>query len=132
MRDSEKKLLDDLEKAKIDWEEETKNQRYAVTAEDVASVVAMMSGVPVHRIAQAETTRLIKMPQELQGKVIGQDEAIRKVVKAIQRNRAGLKDPNKPIGTFIFLGPTGVGKTELARNLPDTCLTRKMLSSEST
>jgi ATP-dependent Clp protease ATP-binding subunit ClpC len=117
LRDTEKQLLDELETAKRDWEEETKNQRYTVTAEDVAAVVAMMSGVPVHRIAQAETTRLIKMPQELQGKVIGQDDAIRKVVKAIQRNRAGLKDPSKPIGTFIFLGPTGVGKTELAKEL---------------
>ncbi len=115
LRDTEKQLLEELENAKRSWEEETKNQRYTVTADDVAAVVAMMSGVPVHRIAQAETTRLIKMPQELQGKVIGQDDAIRKVVKAIQRNRAGLKDPNKPIGTFIFLGPTGVGKTELAR-----------------
>lgn len=83
----------------------------------MAAVVAMMSGVPVHRIAQAETTRLLKMPQELQGQVIGQDEAIKKVVKAIQRNRAGLKDPSKPIGSFIFLGPTGVGKTELAKVL---------------
>ncbi|MFM7078393.1 MAG: ATP-dependent Clp protease ATP-binding subunit, partial [Bacteroidota bacterium] len=117
LRDSEKQLLEELENAKRSWEEETKNQRYTVTADDVAAVVAMMSGVPVHRIAQAETTRLIKMPQELQGKVIGQDDAIRKVVKAIQRNRAGLKDPNKPIGTFIFLGPTGVGKTELAKEL---------------
>ncbi|MFM2189752.1 MAG: hypothetical protein RL491_138 [Bacteroidota bacterium] len=117
LRDTEKQLLEELETAKRNWEEETKNQRYTVSAEDVASVVAMMSGVPVHRIAQAETTRLIKMPQELQGKVIGQDDAIRKVVKAIQRNRAGLKDPNKPIGTFIFLGPTGVGKTELAKEL---------------
>ncbi|MEY3342613.1 MAG: hypothetical protein RL090_297 [Bacteroidota bacterium] len=117
LRDTEKQLLEELENAKRSWEEETKNQRYTVTADDVAAVVAMMSGVPVHRIAQAETTRLIKMPQELQGKVIGQDDAIRKVVKAIQRNRAGLKDPNKPIGTFIFLGPTGVGKTELAKEL---------------
>jgi ATP-dependent Clp protease ATP-binding subunit ClpC len=117
LRDTEKQLLEELETAKKSWEEETKNQRYAVTGEDVAAVVAMMSGVPVHRIAQAETTRLIKMPEELQGKVIGQDEAIKKVVKAIQRNRAGLKDPNKPIGSFIFLGPTGVGKTELAKVL---------------
>lgn len=117
LRDTEKQLLEELESAKKAWEEETKNQRYTVSADDVAAVVAMMSGVPIHRIAQAETTRLINMPKELQGKVIGQDEAIKKVVKAIQRNRAGLKDPDKPIGSFIFLGPTGVGKTELAKVL---------------
>ncbi len=117
LRDSEKQLIDQLESAKRAWEEETKNMRFTVTEEHVADVVAMMSGIPVTRIAQAETARLVKMPEELQGKVIGQDEAIKKVVKAIQRNRAGLKDPNKPIGSFIFLGPTGVGKTELAKVL---------------
>lgn len=117
LRDTEKQLLEQLEGAKRTWEEETKTQRYTVDLEDVSQVVAMMSGIPVTRIAQAETTRLIKMPEELSGKVIGQDDAVRKVVKAIQRNRAGLKDPNKPIGTFIFLGPTGVGKTELAKVL---------------
>jgi len=117
LRDTEKQLLEELETAKKSWEEETKNQRYSVTVDDVSAVVAMMSGVPIHRIATAETTRLIRMPEELKGKVIGQDEAIKKVVKAIQRNRAGLKDPNKPIGSFIFLGPTGVGKTELAKVL---------------
>jgi ATP-dependent Clp protease ATP-binding subunit ClpC len=117
LRDTEKQLLEELETAKKDWEEETKNQRFTVSEEDVAAVVAMMSGVPVYRIAQAETTRLINMPEELQGQVIGQDQAISKVVKAIQRNRAGLKDPSKPIGSFIFLGPTGVGKTELAKVL---------------
>lgn len=117
LRDSEKQLLEQLETAKRQWEEETKNQRYSVTEGNVSEVVAMMSGIPVQRVAQAETARLIKMPEELKGKVIGQDEAIQKVVRAIQRNRAGLKDPNKPIGTFIFLGPTGVGKTELAKVL---------------
>jgi ATP-dependent Clp protease ATP-binding subunit ClpC len=117
LRDSEKQLLEQLETAKRAWEEETKTQRYQVNHESVAEVVAMMSGVPVYRIAQAETVRLIKMPDELKGKVVGQDEAIKKVVKAIQRNRAGLKDPNKPIGSFIFLGPTGVGKTEMAKVL---------------
>ena len=117
LRDSEKQLIDQLEAAKKQWEDETKNQRYAVTEEDVAEVVSMMSGIPLQRVAQAETARLIKMPDELKGKVIGQDEAIQKVVRAIQRNRAGLKDPNKPIGSFIFLGPTGVGKTELAKVL---------------
>jgi ATP-dependent Clp protease ATP-binding subunit ClpC len=117
LRDSEKQLIDQLEVAKKQWEEDTKNQRFNVSDEDVAEVVSMMSGVPLQRVAQAETARLLKMPDELKGKVIGQDEAIQKVVKAIQRNRAGLKDPNKPIGSFIFLGPTGVGKTELAKVL---------------
>jgi len=97
------------------WEEETKSHRYTVNEQDVAEVVAMMTGIPVTRVAQTESHRLVKMADELKGKVIGQDQAIAKVVKAIQRNRAGLKDPNKPIGTFIFLGPTGVGKTELAK-----------------
>jgi ATP-dependent Clp protease ATP-binding subunit ClpC len=115
LRDTEKQLLEQLESAKKAWEEETKTQRYSVTGDNVAEVVAMMSGIPVNRIAQAETTRLLKMGDEMKGKVIGQDEAVKKIVKAIQRNRAGLKDPNKPIGTFIFLGPTGVGKTELAK-----------------
>ncbi|HRC32107.1 MAG TPA: ATP-dependent Clp protease ATP-binding subunit [Bacteroidia bacterium] len=117
LRDTEKQYIDELEKAKLKWEEDTRLQRFTVNEENVAEVVAMMSGVPVHRIAQAETARLIQMPTELQGKVVGQDEAIKKVVKAIQRNRAGLKDPNRPIGSFIFLGPTGVGKTELAKVL---------------
>jgi ATP-dependent Clp protease ATP-binding subunit ClpC len=117
LRDSEKQLLDQLDSAKKVWDEETRNQRFIVDHENVAEVVAMMSGIPVTRVAQAETARLLKMPEELKGKVIGQDEAIKKIVKAIQRNRAGLKDPNKPIGSFIFLGPTGVGKTELAKVL---------------
>ena len=115
LRDTEKKLFDQLDVAKKQWEEETKNQRFAVTEDNVADVVAMMTGIPVTRIATAETTRLVQMPELIKGKVIGQEDAIQKVVKAIQRNRAGLKDPNKPIGTFIFLGPTGVGKTELAK-----------------
>ncbi len=116
-RDREKDLLDliDLEKKK--WEKELAVNRETVDAEKVAEVVAMMTGVPVQRIAQTEGTRLLKMADELKGLVIGQDEAILKVVKSIQRNRAGLKDPNKPIGTFIFLGPTGVGKTQLAKVL---------------
>ncbi|HNQ00215.1 MAG TPA: AAA family ATPase, partial [Bacteroidia bacterium] len=115
LRDTEKQLLEQLEMAKKQWEEETKNHRYTVSEQDVAEVVAMMTGIPVTRVAQTESHRLVKMSDELKGKVIGQDGAIAKVVKAIQRNRAGLKDPNKPIGTFIFLGPTGVGKTELAK-----------------
>ena len=116
-RDREKDLLDMIELEKKKWEKELAVNRETVDAEKVAEVVAMMTGVPVQRIAQTEGTRLLKMADELQGSVIGQDEAIRKVVKSIQRNRAGLKDPNKPIGTFIFLGPTGVGKTQLAKVL---------------
>jgi ATP-dependent Clp protease ATP-binding subunit ClpC len=116
-RDREKELQDRLEVEKQKWENELSKNRIIVDAEKVAEVVAMMTGVPVQRIAQAEGTRLLKMADELKGSVIGQDEAIEKVVKSIQRNRAGLKDPNKPIGTFIFLGPTGVGKTQLAKVL---------------
>ena len=116
-RDREKDLLDLIEIEKKKWEKELSVNRETVDAEKVAEVVAMMTGVPVQRIAQTEGTRLLKMADELRGSVIGQDEAIQKVVKSIQRNRAGLKDPNKPIGTFIFLGPTGVGKTQLAKVL---------------
>jgi ATP-dependent Clp protease ATP-binding subunit ClpC len=116
-RDREKQLLEELESEKQKWEKELSKNREIVDSEKVAEVVAMMTGVPVQRIAQAEGTRLLKMMDELKEKVIGQDEAIEKVVKSIQRNRAGLKDPNKPIGTFIFLGPTGVGKTQLAKIL---------------
>src|SRR3954463_7519159 len=115
LRDTEKQLLEQLESAKKQWEDETKSQRFTVTEQNVAEVVGMMTGIPVFRIAQSEGNRLVKMGEELKGRVIGQDEAIAKIVRAIQRNRAGLKDPNKPIGTFIFLGPTGVGKTELAK-----------------
>jgi ATP-dependent Clp protease ATP-binding subunit ClpC len=116
-RDNERKLLIELENAKRRWEEESKIHRVQVSEDNVAEVVAMMSGVPVQRIAQNESERLITMEDDLGGSVIGQNEAIKKVVKAIRRNRAGLKDPNKPIGTFIFLGPTGVGKTHLAKVL---------------
>lgn len=116
-RKEEVKLMDELEQAKKRWESEEDVNRTVVDEQDVAKVVAMMTGVPVQRIAQNESERLLKMGEVLEGKVIGQDEAIKKVVKAIRRNRAGLKDPNKPIGSFIFLGPTGVGKTYLAKVL---------------
>jgi len=116
-RDREKEYLDLLEKEKEKWEKELTKNREIVDEEQVAEVVAMMTGVPVQRIAQAEGTRLLQMGEEIKGRVVGQDEAISKIVKSIQRNRAGLKDPNKPIGTFIFLGPTGVGKTQLAKVL---------------
>ena len=117
LRDTEKQLQVQLEEAKKVWEEETKLNRVVVTEDNVAEVVSMMSGVPVQKISQNEGEKLVKMVEQLKGKVIGQDEALKKVVKAIQRNRAGLKDPNKPIGSFIFLGPTGVGKTQLAKIL---------------
>lgn len=117
LRDKEKRLIEQLEDEQSRWEKELAKYRETVDAEKVAEVVAMMTGVPVQRIAQAEGTRLLKMADELKGSVIGQDEAISKIVRAIQRNRAGLKDPNKPIGTFVFLGPTGVGKTQLAKVL---------------
>ena len=116
-RDKEKELLDKLDSEKKKWEKELSLNRETVDEDKVAEVVAMMTGVPVQRIAQAEGTRLLKMADELRGSVIGQEEAIGKVVKSIQRNRAGLKDPNKPIGTFVFLGPTGVGKTQMAKVL---------------
>ncbi|MEY4054622.1 MAG: hypothetical protein RL034_1540, partial [Bacteroidota bacterium] len=125
LRDTEKKLGESLEQAKTAWEEESKHKRYPISEENIAEVVSMMTGIPVKRMVQAETDKLRRMNEEMKGMVIGQDEAILKVVKAIQRNRVGLKDPKKPIGTFIFLGPTGVGKTELAR-----ALARNMFESE--
>ena len=117
LRSEELIVLEQLDKEKKDWEYKTHIQREVVTKENVAEVVAMMTGVPVQRIAQNESDRLLKMDDELKGSVVGQDDAIKKIAKAIRRNRAGLKDPNKPIGSFIFLGPTGVGKTYLAKVL---------------
>ncbi|MEI7724482.1 MAG: ATP-dependent Clp protease ATP-binding subunit [Bacteroidota bacterium] len=117
LRDSERKLQDSLEREKKKWEENARLNRQSVSEENVAEVVAMMTGIPMQRIAKNESDRLVNMEAELENSVIGQNEAIKKVTKAIRRNRAGLKDPNKPIGTFIFLGPTGVGKTHLAKVL---------------
>ena len=117
LRDTERNLNERLELAKKKWEEENKNMRVTVTEDHVGDVVAMMTGIPVQRIAEKESGKLARMDKDIEGKVIGQEEAINKVVKAIKRNRAGLKDPNKPIGSFIFLGPTGVGKTQLAKIL---------------
>ncbi len=117
LRDSESKLVRQLEYAKIQWEEESKVKRYPVEEEDIAEVVSMMTGIPVRRVAESESNKLVTMAEDLQKDVIGQDEAVVKITKAIQRNRVGLKDPSKPIGSFIFLGPTGVGKTELAKVL---------------
>ncbi|MBQ3656050.1 MAG: ATP-dependent Clp protease ATP-binding subunit [Bacteroidales bacterium] len=118
-RDKEGELLKLLDTEKEKWDKDVSKKREVVDESNIEEVVAMMTGVPVTRIAQAESLRLKKMAQELQEKVIGQSEAVEKIVKAIQRNRAGLKDPNKPIGTFIFLGPTGVGKTQLAKILAE-------------
>jgi ATP-dependent Clp protease ATP-binding subunit ClpC len=117
LRDDEKRLEKSLSEAQEKWEAESKLNREIVTEENVAEVISMMTGVPVNRIAQTEGNKLSVLPELISGKVIGQDEAVSKVVKAIQRNRAGLKDPNKPIGSFIFLGQTGVGKTQLAKVL---------------
>jgi ATP-dependent Clp protease ATP-binding subunit ClpC len=117
LRDKEKLVENELAAAKNAWETEAKAKRYMVTDEDVAQVVAMMSGIPVTKIAQSETDKLAKMKETLKSKVIGQDKAIEAISKAIQRTRVGLKDPKKPIGSFVFLGPTGVGKTQLAKEL---------------
>ncbi|MAE87677.1 MAG: Clp protease ClpC [Flammeovirgaceae bacterium] len=117
LRDKEKKLLAQLDEEKNKWEEETKTKRYEVNEENVAEVIAMMTGIPTKRIAQNESVKLLAMKEDLKKKVIGQDDAVIKLTKAIQRTRVGLKDPKKPIGSFIFLGPTGVGKTEMAKML---------------
>ena len=117
LRDDEKNIEKQLSIAQAQWEEEAKAHKEIVDEENVADVVSMMTGIPVNRIAQKEITKLAELPSLIKGKVIGQNDAVAKVVKAIQRNRAGLKDPNKPIGSFIFLGQTGVGKTQLAKVL---------------
>jgi ATP-dependent Clp protease ATP-binding subunit ClpC len=125
LRDDEKNIESALESAQKQWEEDSKLNREIVTEDNVAEVVSMMTGIPVNRVAEAESNRLKDLPNLIKGKVIGQDEAVTKVVKAIQRNRVGLKDPNKPIGSFIFLGSTGVGKTQLAK-----VLARELFDSE--
>ena len=117
LRDDEKNLEKELINQQEIWENDSKLHRETVDQDNVAEVVSMMSGVPVNRIAQTEINKLAELPELIKGKVIGQNDAVNKVVKAIQRNRAGLKDPNKPIGSFIFLGQTGVGKTQLAKVL---------------
>jgi ATP-dependent Clp protease ATP-binding subunit ClpC len=117
LRDVERQLNNQLDESRQKWEEESKNNRQIVDEDSVAQVVSMMSGIPVTKISQNENLRLSKMSESIVGKVIGQDNAVKKIVKAIQRGRVGLKDPNKPIGSFMFLGPTGVGKTQLAKVL---------------
>jgi ATP-dependent Clp protease ATP-binding subunit ClpC len=117
LRDTEKNLLEELDRAKAEWENETKTKRYTVSEDNVAEVVSMMTGIPLQRVGQTDSVKLLNMYETVGQKIIGQDDAIKKLTKAIQRTRAGLKDPKKPIGSFIFLGPTGVGKTELAKEL---------------
>jgi ATP-dependent Clp protease ATP-binding subunit ClpC len=117
LRDQESKLIKKLEKNKQEWEDEAKAAKYPVNDDDIAEVVSMMTGIPVTKVAQQENKKLVGMTEKIKQYVIGQDKACEKITKAIQRNRLGLKDPSKPIGTFIFLGPTGVGKTELAKVL---------------
>ncbi len=117
LRDKERQLQSDLEIAKREWEAKTQDMIYDVTEEDIATVVSMMTGIPTTRVAQAESVKLLKMEEALKQRIVGQDEAVSKLSKAIRRTRAGLKSANRPIGTFIFLGPTGVGKTELAKEL---------------
>jgi len=119
LRDREKKLLEELEEAKRAWEERVQHEVHEVTAQDIAEVVAMMTGIPVDKITEPEQKKLLRMEEALKSRVIGQDEAISKLARAIRRTRAGLKDPKRPIGSFIFLGPTGVGKTELAKALTE-------------
>jgi ATP-dependent Clp protease ATP-binding subunit ClpC len=127
LRDTEKKLELALHTAQTNWEDTSKQNRVIVSEDNVAEVVSMMSGIPVQKVAESETNKLFELPNLIKGKVIGQDEAVQKVVKAIQRNRVGLKDPNKPIGSFIFLGQTGVGKTQLAK-----ILAKELFDSEDT
>ena len=125
LRDDEKRIEKDLAIAQEQWEEDAKNNRIEVTEDNVADVVSMMTGIPVNRIAQTESNKLAQLPELIEGKVIGQKEAVLKIARSIQRNRAGLKDPNRPIGSFIFLGQTGVGKTQLAK-----VIARELFDSE--
>jgi len=117
LRDIERQLNESLELERKKWEDECSNNKQTVTEDNVAEVVSMMTGIPLQKVSENETNKLAKMPDSIIGKVVGQDEAVKKIVKAIQRGRVGLKDPNKPIGSFMFLGPTGVGKTQLAKVL---------------
>jgi ATP-dependent Clp protease ATP-binding subunit ClpC len=119
LRDKEKKLQDGLEAAKAEWERKAESEVHDVTVKDISEVVAMMTGIPVDRISEPESKKLLRMEDEVKKRVIGQDEPIQKLARAIRRTRAGLKDPKRPIGSFIFLGPTGVGKTELAKVLTE-------------
>ena len=125
LRDIERRISDELDNAMKEWHDSRKNERHTITAEDIASVVAEQTGVPVKQLTEAETTRLLKMEEEISRRLIGQDEAVSAVSRAIRRARTGLRDPRRPIGSFLFMGPTGVGKTELAR-----CLARFLFGKE--
>lgn len=117
LRDQERKLKEQLEEMRQEWEQKVRDDVVEVNEEHIAEVISIMTGIPVFRLAQAESEKLMKMEEQLKGRVVGQDEAVSTVTRSIRRTRAGLKDPNRPIGTFLFLGPTGVGKTYLARSL---------------
>ncbi len=119
LRDKEKRFLEELDNAKTAWENKARDERYNVTEDDIAAVISMITGIPVKRMGEDESKRLLHMADTLRKRVIGQDKAIEKLTKTIQRTRAGFKEPNRPIGSFIFLGPTGVGKTELAKTLSE-------------
>ena len=125
LRDKERRISDELDRAKRDWQMNRKNIKHRITAEDIAAVVAEQTGIPVKQLTEAETSRLLKMEEEISKRLIGQDEAVSAVSKAIRRARTGLRDPRRPIGSFLFMGPTGVGKTELAR-----CLARFMFGRD--
>jgi ATP-dependent Clp protease ATP-binding subunit ClpC len=125
LRDKEKKLIDQLDRVKEVWEEESKSKRHLVTEENIGEVIAQITGIPINKVNMDEGERILKMGDALKGRIIGQDNAVQKLVKAIQRTRVGLKDPKKPIGSFIFLGPTGVGKTELAKALTEYLFDRE-------
>ena len=125
LRDSERKISDELDRAMRKWQATRRNERRKITSEDIAAVVAEQTGIPVRQLTEAETTRLLKMEEEISRRLIGQDEAVSAVARAIRRARTGLRDPRRPIGSFLFMGPTGVGKTELAR-----CLARFMFGRE--
>ncbi len=125
LRDSERKISDELDQAMKKWQDTRRNERRKITSEDIAAVVAEQTGIPVRQLTEAETTRLLKMEEEISRRLIGQDEAVSAVARAIRRARTGLRDPRRPIGSFLFMGPTGVGKTELAR-----CLARFMFGRE--
>lgn len=129
-RDAQTKIEKEIEEMKAQWQQGEIGEYVEVTDEDIANVISMMTGVPAQRMAEGESKRLKDLEHNLKHKVIAQDNAINKMVKTILRNRVGLRDPNHPIGVFMFLGPTGVGKPTLPRNSPKSCLVRKMHSSE--